>query len=75
MIDNITKLNFSININEILKNKKNVLLKIDIENAEYKILTQIIENSEKINCLIIEFHNIKKKINKLRSKEQTSKLN
>jgi len=65
MIDNISKSNFSININQILKNKKNVLLKVDIENAEYKILTQIIENSEKINCLIIEFHNIKKNINKI----------
>ena len=65
MIDSVTKSKLSININEIVKNKKNILLKIDIENTEYKILKQIINNSKKINCLIIEFHNIKKNVNKI----------
>ena len=37
-----------ITINKIFNNKQNVLLKIDIEYDEYKILENIIENSKKI---------------------------
>ena len=33
-------------------------LKVDIEGDEYKIINDIIKNSEKINFLIIEFHQI-----------------
>ena len=47
-----------ITISKILKDQNNVILKIDIEGDEYKILNEIIVNSEKINSLIIEFHNI-----------------
>ena len=57
--------NYQTSINKILKRKKNVLLKIDIEGAEYKILNEIIKNSKKIQCLIIEFHNIQKKQKKI----------
>lgn len=57
--------NKEITINNIVKNKKNILLKIDIEGDEYKILDNIIKNSHKINCLIIEFHFIKQKIKKI----------
>ena len=52
-----------ITISKILENHKNVILKIDIEGDEYKILNQIIENTYKINTLIIEFHNIHKNMN------------
>ena len=47
-----------ISISTILKNYTDVLLKIDIEGDEYKILSDININSNKIICLIIEFHNI-----------------
>jgi|TARA_B110001450_G_C17600446_1_gene472770 hypothetical protein len=47
-----------ITISKILENHNNVILKIDIEGDEYKILNDIIDNSKKINSLIIEFHNI-----------------
>ena len=47
-----------ITISKILENQSNVILKIDIEGDEYKILNEIISNSEKITSLIIEFHNI-----------------
>jgi hypothetical protein len=57
--------NKEISINNVLKNKKNILLKIDIEGDEYKILKNIKKNSNKINCLIIEFHFIKQKLKKI----------
>ncbi len=57
--------NKEISIDNILKNKKNILLKIDIEGDEYKILNNISKNSLKISCLIIEFHFIKQKLKKI----------
>jgi len=54
-----------ITINEILKNKKKVLLKVDIEGAEYEILKDIKKNYKKINFLIIEFHSIKKNLKEI----------
>ncbi len=47
-----------ISISTILKNYYDVLLKIDIEGDEYKILSDIDNNSSNIICLIIEFHDI-----------------
>ena len=66
--------NKEITINKILKAHQNVILKVDIEGDEYKILNQILDNSNKINSLIIEFHDIHKNIDKIedfinRSKE------
>ena len=63
-----------ITINEILKNKKNVLLKVDIECDEYKILKNIIENSEKIDCLLIEFHQVKKNIEQIKNFIKENKI-
>ena len=55
-----------ITITKILRNYKDVILKIDIEGDEYKILDDIKKNSKKINFLIIEFHQIHKNIKKLK---------
>ena len=55
-----------ITISEILSNYKDVILKIDIEGDEYKILSDIKKNSKKIIFLIIEFHQIHKNIEKLK---------
>ena len=55
-----------ITISEILSNYKDVILKIDIEGDEYKILSDIKKNSKKIIFLIIEFHQIHKNIIKLK---------
>ena len=55
-----------ITITEILKNLKNIILKVDIEGDEYKILNEINNNQKKINLLIIEFHYISKNILKIR---------
>jgi len=51
-----------ISINSVINNLDHILLKIDIEGDEYKILYDIKENSQKILCLIIEFHNISENI-------------
>ena len=63
-----------ISIKKILHNKKNILLKIDIEGDEYKILNTIDKNFNKINLLIIEFHNIHQNINKIKKFLIKSKL-
>ena len=62
-----------ITISKILENQNNVILKIDIEGDEYKILNEIIENSEKINSLIIEFHNIHENMDLIRRFIENSK--
>ena len=49
-----------------MNNKENIILKIDIEGDEYKILNTINKEQKKINLLIIEFHNISKKYNKIK---------
>ena len=59
--------NKEITINERIKTHQNVILKVDIEGDEYKILNQILDNSNKINTLIIEFHDIHKNIDKIES--------
>ena len=51
-----------VTLTKVLKDHKDLILKIDIEGDEYKILSSIIENSDKINCLLIEFHLIDKNI-------------
>ena len=57
--------NTAISINKVLENHQNVILKVDIEGDEYKVLNQILDNSNKINTLIIEFHDIHKNIDKI----------
>jgi hypothetical protein len=57
--------NKEITINKILKAHQNVLLKVDIEGDEYKIFNQILDNSNKINVLIVECHDIHKNIDNI----------
>ena len=52
---------------EIVSNKKDVFLKIDIEGSEYRILDEILEFKNKLVGLVIEFHDYdlnKKKVKK-----------
>ena len=63
-----------ISIKKILKNRKNILLKIDIEGDEYKVLQPIKKNFKQIYLLIIEFHNIHKNISKIKKFLMNSKL-
>mgnify|MGYP001269475509 FL=1 len=57
--------NKEINIKNMINQKKNILLKVDIEGDEYEILKDIKFYSKRINCLIIEFHEIKKNLKKI----------
>ena len=63
-----------ISIKEILNKKKNIILKIDIEGDEYKILNTINKEYCKINLLIIEFHNISKNMVKIKKFLSNSKF-
>ena len=78
--DNIKHLKFEIvskileshqtNLKNIFKkiSSKNVILSIDIEGGEYKIVKDIVEFKDRINLLVIEFHNTfaqRKKFKKL----------
>ena len=45
-------------LSEAIANNRNILLKIDIEGDEFKILEDINKNLDNINLLIIEFHNL-----------------
>ena len=57
MKKNLFKDNVHLSLNDIVKKiEKNFFLKIDIEGSEYRILKEIIQNSSKINGLVIEFH-------------------
>ena len=51
-------------LNKIVPKKK-YFLKIDIEGDEYKILNQIINSSEYLTGLVIEFHNVSKNIQQI----------
>lgn len=65
-VTNKTSGNKEINLNDILRNKKKIFLKIDIEGDEYKILDIIKKNQKKIVYLILEFHQIKKNLSKIK---------
>tara|TARA_B110001452_G_scaffold56200_1_gene43570 strand:- start:3044 stop:3808 length:765 start_codon:yes stop_codon:yes gene_type:complete len=57
-----------ISLNQILKTELNdLILKIDIEGDEYFVLEDIVKHQKKINCLIIEFHNIDKNKKKIKT--------
>ena len=58
MVGNKIKKNF-IKLDKIIGNKKQIILKIDIEGDEYNILNTIKKFQKNIICLIIEFHKIK----------------
>ena len=63
-----------ISIKEILDKKKNVILKIDIEGDEYKILNDINNEQNKINLLLVEFHDISKNMQKIKNFLNKSKF-
>ena len=65
-----------INIQEIISNHvsedQKIFFKIDIEGSEYEILDQIISNQEKIQGIVIEFHNVTRNFDTI--KEFLSKI-
>ena len=63
-----------ISIRNILKDQNKIILKVDIEGDEYKILSNINKEAYKINLLIIEFHNIHKNLDKIKKFLKKSKF-
>ena len=63
-------------LSEAIGHNNNILLKIDIEGDELKILDQIDQNLDKINLLIIEFHDLdlQKNLKKVENFIQNTKL-
>jgi len=66
-ISNYDIKNKEITVNKILNDHNNLILKVDIEGDEYNILKQILNNSKKINTLLIEFHDIQKNMNMIKN--------
>ena len=59
--------NKEITITDAIGNNNNVVLKVDIECDEYKILKEINKNFNKINLVIIEFHDLQKNLKKIKN--------
>ena len=66
-----------LSLNQIIKdhffNEECLFLKIDIEGFEYEILDDIINHKNKIQGIVIEFHEVTKNLNKI--KDFIEKLN
>ena len=45
---------------EAIGTNKDIVLKVDIEGDEYMVLNEINKNFDKLNLVIIEFHNLQK---------------
>ena len=66
--------NNQITITDAIGNNQDVLLKIDIEGDEYKVLSEVDKNFNKINLVIIEFHDLQKNLKKIRNFIKKTKL-
>ncbi len=66
--------NDQITITEAIGNNEDILLKIDIEGDEYKVLKEVDKNFNKLNLVIIEFHNLKKNLKKIKDFIKKTKL-
>ena len=56
-----------ITITEAIGKNKDIVLKIDIEGDEFKILKDIDKNFDKINLVVIEFHDLQKNLSKIKN--------
>ena len=58
-------LDLNIIINEHLSIKNQIFLKVDIEGYEYEILNEIILHKDKIEGIVIEFHDVSQNLSKI----------
>ena len=66
--------NNQITITDAIGNNKDILLKIDIEGDEYEVLSEVDKNFNKLNLVIIEFHNLQKNLKKIKNFIKKTKL-
>ena len=61
--------NYFVSLENILTslNYQNIFIKIDIEGGEYRILNALLENSNKITGLVIEFHDCDLHLQKIKN--------
>ena len=69
-----TKQKNQITISEAIGDNKDIVLKVDIEGDEYKVLKEINKSFNKLNLVIIEFHNLKKNLKKIKDFVNKSQL-
>ena len=69
-----TNQNDQITISEAIGDNKDIVLKVDIEGDEYKVLKEINKNFDKLNLVIIEFHNLQKNLKKIKDFINKTKL-
>ena len=74
IVSNESHNNKEVTITEALGDNTNIVLKVDIEGDEYKVLKEINKNFEKLNLVIIEFHDLKKNLKKLKNFIKQTKL-
>ena len=74
IVSSKTKQNNQITITEAIGDNKNIVLKVDIEGDEYKVLKEINDNFDKLNLVIIEFHNLQKNLKKIKDFIERTKL-
>jgi hypothetical protein len=48
-----------------LEERKNILLKIDIEGSEYEILNDLYKKFDKVECLLLEVHDVNSKMSEV----------
>lgn len=73
---NTKKSTKTVSVLDLIKKYQNnkIFFKIDIENNEYRILKDLIKVQNNIECLVIEFHNINKKLDKIKKFIETIDL-
>ena len=69
-----TNQNNQITISEAIGNYEDIVLKVDIEGDEYNVLKEINKNFDKLNLVIIEFHNLQKNLKKIKNFIDKTKL-
>ena len=74
IVSSKTKQNNQITITEAIGDNNNIVLKVDIEGDEYKVLKEINDNFDKLNLVIIEFHNLQKNLKKIKDFIERTKL-
>ena len=70
----IDRVNLKKTLSNLPSNKKNIFLKIDIEDSEFEILDEIIESSDLFTGLVIEFHSVQKNIKLIKNFIESFKL-
>tara|TARA_B100000575_G_scaffold116008_1_gene92291 strand:- start:893 stop:1675 length:783 start_codon:yes stop_codon:yes gene_type:complete len=62
-----TNKNNQVTITDAIGDNKDIVLKIDIEGDEYKVLDEVNKNFRKLNLVILEFHDLQNNLKKIKN--------